>query len=66
MEIFDTRPHTLAKLDIQVSIDELCKKIQTDTKRSDILTTAENTLNVVENFPVGFGKSRRQNALKSN
>jgi hypothetical protein len=58
MEIIDTRPHALANLDIQVSIEKLCKKIQTDTKRSDILTTAENTLNVVENFPVGFGKSR--------
>jgi hypothetical protein len=56
MEIIDTRPHALANLDIQVSFDELCEKIQTGTKRSDILTAAENTLNVVENFPVGFGK----------
>jgi hypothetical protein len=50
MEHLDTRSYTLENLNVQVTFDELCERIQTGTKRPDILATAEKTLHKVNNI----------------
>lgn len=47
---FDTQPQALTELNIEISFPELEGKIQTGTKRPDILATAEKTLNRVNNI----------------
>jgi len=50
MKKIDTQAHTLTELNIEVHFEELVKKIQTTTKRPEILATAEKTLHKVNNI----------------
>lgn len=47
---FDPQPQVLTVRNIEISLPELEEKIQTGTKRPDILATAEETLNRVNNI----------------
>lgn len=50
MQNIDTQAHILTELNIEVHFEELVKKIQTGTKRPDILAIAEKTLDRVNNI----------------
>ncbi len=50
MNDIDSLPHVLTDLNIEVDFKELANKIQTSTKRPDILATAEKTLQRINNI----------------
>ncbi len=50
MQNINTQAQTLTELNIEINVEELVEKIQTGSKRPDILATAEKTLNRINNI----------------